>query len=222
MIEIKSNDKKNMIIYVGTLLVGLLIVYLTSKSEPMNNNTQAAYVLGLLLAALGGFCMVYQQSYNSKVDPVQKNLVHISKNAAFGTIKKIIPFSEISRTAVYYIGDYDSRSFHLKFILKNNEELQTGRWSSDEREIKLLAEKIAQTIGCSHPDVPVETNISHEIENAFFAAAISFSLYAIYYSTRVGPMCPAMWFGTFPSFFILIGWLCSYQIIRRLRKQYAK
>jgi hypothetical protein len=222
MIKIQSNDKKNLIVHVVVFLIGLLFIYLTSRAEnPMTDDLQAAYLLGLLLAGLGGFCLVYQQSYLTTIDPVQKAVIHLGRNTFFGVSRQIVPFSEVARIDVHYIGDYDSRSYHLKIVLKNNQELQTGKWSSDEEEMKLLAREIAEVIRCDHPAVPLPTSIAREIENALYALFIIFALYAVYYRIQIGSFTKGMWFGSFPGFFIILGWLSVYQIIRRLRKQYA-
>lgn len=222
MIRVESNDKKNLITHTAVFAVGLLFIYLTSRAEQMTSDIQAAYLLGLMLAGLGGFCLVYQQSYVTTVDPIQKLLTHAGRNTFFGTSRRVVPFSEIACFAVYFLGDYDSQSFHLKIVLKNKEELQTGKWSFDEEEIKGLAQKMAQLVQCDHPAVPLKTNIAREIENALYAAFVVLGFYIFYYGMQVGPLNPGMWFGTLPGFFIVFGWLSCYQIIRRLRKQYSK
>lgn len=222
MIRIESNDKKNLVVSIAVFLVGLLFMKLTSGPDELTGDRQAAFLLGFMLAAIGGLNLIYRQRFVTEINPDQKVISHFSHNALFGKSVKKIPFSEVARVAVHFIGDYESRSYHLSLILKDGEKLQTGKWTSDEQELKTFAKDIADVMGCKSPPVPLQTNYAREIENVLLAGFVAIAAYAVYYKFQAGSLNKAMWICPASGFFILISWLICYQIIHRFRKQYSK
>ncbi|MBI5547995.1 MAG: hypothetical protein HY901_29280 [Deltaproteobacteria bacterium] len=202
--QVTSNTGKTGAMAVGCVVVGVLFLWLTRHAAVGDGDTAAAKWLGVLLAGIGLAGLLFMEEVVTTVDPAQRRLV-IDRRMWWSRTQQVVPFNEIESVRVVKIGSRSdgTPSFWLQIERKHGRACATGRWSLSEAEIGQLAERLAAEVGCSRqggaPSAPAPAAAIHLIAAALGAVA----LYALWFRMRVGPWCPAMWFGTAPPVFIL-------------------
>jgi|GEM_PF-6252697 len=222
---IESNTKKNNLISVVLLIVGLTFLLLTAKIDNPDRNQKAAYLLGLLLSSLSGVALINQDQRKIEVQSNKNRVVYTQKSLFGAEEVRMIPFNHLQLIGVTGIGRRDiggARSYFIYLKLKNGETISTGYSSFDEHKTKELAAEIAQAIGCEHSPVPIRPLDSELIENAILAGFIAALSWMIFYRFKIGPWCEAMWFGTAPGLFMLSVGISSYYFLKIIRRKYKK
>jgi hypothetical protein len=73
--QIESSSGKGLLLAVGSLLVGILFVWLTSRIAVQDSNTTAAMWLGVLLAGVGLAGLIFDERIVTTVDPASVGYV---------------------------------------------------------------------------------------------------------------------------------------------------
>lgn len=211
---ITSNTTKSTALAVGCLLTGALFLWLTRNASTTDSNAAAAMWLGVLLAAVGVVAIVFSEEVEVVIDPSEQRL-SIERRTRWSTQRSELSFLDVESVNVVKIGTSSdgTPSYWIQIRLRDNTTLATGRWSTDQTEINLLAEKIANDIGCAcrHGSPPAPIAFFHIVG----AALGSILFYAVYYRARVGPLGMAMWLGTAPPVILLITFAALLGLLRR-------
>ena len=222
---IESDKKKNNLISVIGLVIGLIFLFLTAKIENPNQNQKAAYLLGLLISSLAGISLVNQDKRKTEIQAEKKRVVFTRKSFFGGEEIRVIPFDLVKWVGVTGVGRRDvasTRTYFIYITLKEGKTIRTGYSSFDEYGTKELAAEIARTIGCDHSATPIPPLDSEVIENVILAGFIAALAWAIVYRIKIGPWSQAMWFGTSAGIFMLSSAISFYYILMIIRRKYEK
>lgn len=211
---IRSNEK-NLNLYLMIMgFLGLLLIFLVSGHKEESINTLSAYLLGILLISLALGIFIYSEKVSIQIDTKLKNL-KFHKKSLFEIRNYTLKFEEIDSVQVVSIGRNHRGivSYHLVIMLKNGRREAPGRFSLDQSEIILDAERLADAIGCKL----ISDRKNNQLTGIHYllAAMGSVLIYAIWYKSTVGPFCMAMWFGTAPVFVIGFSFLALVRVLRR-------
>ena len=212
--QIKSSSQKGFAVAVGSLLAGLLFLWLTLHIPARDSNTTAAMWLGVLLVGVGLAAIILAEEIVTTVDPEQRCL-RINCQRRWGSVSVTVPFDEVVSVNVARVGSHsDGTPSHWLQIERQGGKIHsTGRWSTNEPEIRRLAERLSEQIGCEcRGGVPLSPASAGRVAAAAVGALV---LYAAWFRFSVGPWCPAMWFGTAPPVFILAGFALLLGLFRR-------
>jgi hypothetical protein len=215
--RITSNTRKTLALAAGSLLLGLLLVWLAGGARVGGSNATAAMWLGILLAALGVAAFVFAENLVVTVDTSERRLV-IDRFTRWGNSRTLLPFVDVESIRVAKLGSGadGTPSYWLQVHCRRGEVYRTGRWSTDEAEINELAEQVADAVGCaSRKGTPARPGTSVPLVTAAAALGAA-ALYALWYRLAVGPWCPAMWFGTAPPVIILLAFSVLLGFLRRI------
>ena len=202
--KIQSNTGKGLVMASGSLLVGLVFIWLTCRIPTPDSNTAAAMWLGVLLVGAGLAAIILGEDVVTTVDPGQRCL-RLDCRRRWGSVSLTVPFDDVVSVNVARVGSRSdgTPSFWLQIKCAGGKIHSTGRWSTNEGEIRRLAERLADEIGCQcQGGYPLNPASAGHIIAAAIGAVV---FYAAWFRFSVGPWCPAMWFGTAPPVFILTG-----------------
>jgi len=201
----------------GSLLVGVLFIWLACKIPVHDSNTVAAMWLGILLAALGLAGIILAEGVVTTVYPEQRCL-RIERRWRWGKRTLLVPFDAVASVNIARVGSHSdgTPSFCLQIERQDGKTISTGRWSTNQAEMRQLAERLSSEIGCRCRGgekllIPVA------LGNVAVALAAAVALYAGWFYFSVGPWCPAMWFGTTPPVLILTAFAVLLALLRRIR-----
>jgi hypothetical protein len=212
--QIESSSGKGLLLAVGSLFVGILFIWLTSRITVQDSNTTAAMWLGVLLAGVGLAGLIFDERIVTTVDPEERCL-RIDCRRRWGSISLTVPFDEVVSVNVARVGSHSdgTPSFWLQIERQGGKVHSTGRWSTNEAEIGRLAGRLAEEIGCEcQGGNPLNPATAGHVIAAAIGAVV---LYAAWFRFSAGPWCPAMWFGTAPPVFILAGFALLLGLFRR-------
>jgi len=212
--QIKSSSQKGFIVAVGSLLVGLLFLWLTWRVPAQDSNTTAAMWLGVLLVGVGLSAIILDEEIVTTVDPGQRCL-RMDCRRRWGSVSVTVPFEEVESVSVARVGSRrdGNPSFWLQIHRQGGKVFSTGWWSMSEAETLRLAERLSNEIGCERRGgIPLSPASAGRIAAAAIGAVV---LYAAWFRFSIGPWCPGMWFGTAPPFFILTGFALLLGLFRR-------
>ena len=214
-----SNKKSSLWLGVFISILGILILYLTSRSTDLNSNQAAARGLGLLLFILGVAAVIFVEDIKTTIDPIKKTIDY-QMTTRFSSRRRKILFSEVESVRVSRVGHHGSSrtpAYMASLVLKSKEILRTGRWSILEDEIQQLADEISMMIGCERSGLP-QINTSKEAQNFILSLILGILTWVIYYRLKIGPLCPAMWGGNAPAVVILSSFLSFLHLLRHLSR----
>lgn len=220
---IESNTGKNNTIAILVLGLGILFLLLTAKIENPDRNQKAAYLLGILLSSVGGIALLTQDKRKVFIQPNDRQVFYTHRSTFSQEIVRAIHFDEINLVGVSRIGRNGPTRTPAYFVyvqLRSGELIKTGYFTYFEAEANELAIQAAQMIGCATSPIPIPPVDSEIFENIFLSVVIAAAIWAIYYRVKIGPWCPAMWFGTAPAFFILLDAWGTYYLLLTLRRKY--
>jgi len=212
--QIESSSGKGLLMAVGSLLAGLLFIWLTCRIPVQDSNTAAAMWLGILLAGLGLAAIILAEEIVTTVDPGER-CVRLDCRRRWGNVSLTVPFDEVVSVNVAKVGSRSdgTPSFWLQIERVGGKVFSTGRWSTNEAEIQRLAERLSAGIGCEcRGGVPLGPASVLRVAAAATGAVV---VYAIWFRFSVGPWCPAMWFGTAPPVFVLAAFAVLLGLFRR-------
>ena len=212
--QIESSSGKGLLMAVCSLLVGLLFIWLTCRIPVQDSNTVAAMWLGILLAGLGLAAIILAEEIVTTVDPGER-CVRLDCRRRWGNVSLTVPFDEVVSVNVAKVASRSdgTPSFWLQIERVGGKVFSTGRWSTNEAEIRRLAERLSAEIGCEcRGGVPLSPASVLRVAAAAIGAVV---VYAIWFRFSVGPWCPAMWFGTAPPVFILAAFAVLLGLFRR-------
>jgi len=200
----------------GSLLVGLLFIWLTCRIPVQDSNTVAAMWLGVLLVGVGLAAMIWAEEVVTTVDPEQR-VLRFDCRRRWGNVSMTVPFDDVASVNVARVGSRSdgTPSFWLQIERVGGKAFSTGRWSLSETEIRRMAERLSAEIGCEcrgGGGMPLSPASVGRVATAAIGAVI---LYAAWFRYSIGPWCPAMWFGTAPPAFILTGFALLLGLFRR-------
>ena len=198
----------------GSLMVGLLFIWLTCRIPVQDSNTVAAMWLGVMLIAVGLAAIILREEVVTTVDPGQRSL-RIDLRRRWGSVSVTLPFDNVVSVNVARVGSRSdgTPSFWLQIESASGKVFSTGRWSTNETEIRQLAERLSAEIGCEcRGGMPLSPASAGRVVAAAIGAVV---LYAAWFRFSVGPLCPAMWFGTAPPVFTLAGFALLLGLFRR-------
>lgn len=200
----------------GSLLVGLLFIWLTCRIPVQDSNTVAAMWLGVMLIAVGLAAIILGEEVVTVVDPGQRVLT-LDSRRRWGSVSVTMPFDDVASVNVARVGSRSdgTPSFWLQIGRADGKVFSTGRWSLSETEIRQLAERLSAAIGCEcrgGGGMPLSPASVGRVAAAAIGAVI---LYAAWFRFSAGPWCPAMWFGTAPPVFILTCFALLLGLFRR-------
>jgi len=216
---IYSNKKSSVWLGVLISILGLSILYLTSRITNLNSNEAAARGLGLLLFIIGIGAIVFVEDITTTIDPIKKTIDY-QMTTRFSSSRRKILFSEVESVRVSRVGHHGSSrtpAYMTSLVLKSKENLRTGRWSILENEIQQLADEMSMMIGCERSGLP-QINTSKDAQNFILSLILGVLTWVIYYRLKVGPLCPAMWGGTAPAIVILSSFLSFLHLLRHLSR----
>ena len=199
---------------VGSILVGLLFIWLTCHIPARDSNAMAAMWLGVLLVGVGLAAIILAGEVLTTVDPGQRCL-RMDCKRRWGGVSVTVPFEEVESVNVARVGPRrnGTPSFWLQIQRQGGKVLSTGWWSMSESETRRLAERLSNQIGCEcRGGVPLNPASAGHVVVAAVGAVV---FYAVWFRFSVGPWCPAMWFGTAPPVFILTGFALVLGLLRR-------
>jgi hypothetical protein len=202
--QIESSSGKGGLLAVGSLLAGILFLWLTSRIAVQDSNTTAAMWLGVLLAGVGLAGLIFDERIVTTVDP-GKRCLRIDCRRRWGSVTLTVPFDEVGSVNVVRVGSHSdgTPSYWLQIERQGGRVHSTGRWSTNDAEIRRLAGRLAGEIGCDcRGGNPLNPATATHVLAAAVGAVV---LYAVWFRFSAGPWCPAMWFGTAPPVIILAG-----------------
>jgi hypothetical protein len=214
--KISSDPKKGLLLAIGCFVVGCLILWMAGRIPTQDSNTLAGIWLGALLAGLGLAGVILDEVVSTTVHPNQKFL-EIDSRRRWGKSRVVISFDEIASINVVRVGDRTdgTPTFWLQIERQDRKRFFTGGWSTSEREMGFLAERLAEEIGCDrHGGNPPNPASVGQVASSLIGAVI---LYVMWYRLVVGDWCMAMWFGTFPPIFLLLAFSGLLLIFRSYR-----
>jgi hypothetical protein len=168
---IESGKKKNILISIIFLVVGLIFLYFTAKVENPNRNQRAAFYLGLLLSSLSGLALINQDERTTEVDSNSKRFIYTRNSLIGGKEVRVVPFDQVKKVGVTRVGrrgPIPTQSYFIYIQLVNGRTIRTGYSSFDEYGTKELAAEMAHTIGCEHSPTPIAPLDIEMIENAIY------------------------------------------------------
>jgi len=200
----------------GSLLVGLLFIWLTCRIPVQDSNTVAAMWLGVMLIAVGLAAIILAEEVVTTVDPGERCL-RIDCRRRWGSVSMTVPFDDVVSVNVARVGSRSdgTPSFWLQIERAGGKAFSTGRWSLSETEIRRLAERLSAEIGCGCRGGGGMRLSPASVGRVAAAAIGAVVLYAAWFRFSAGPWCPAMWFGTAPPVFILVGFAMLLGLFRR-------
>lgn len=163
-------------------------------------NTSASILIFILLAA-GIFYFLWKEKVEIDIDK-EKRFVKIKKTNRFRSTLRLVAFDSIETIFVRKIGrEHKGIAFYLvMFELVSGENISTGSFFTNRGEAQSQADLWAYEMGTKSHQMPfLPSAWDFPLPIAF---GVSLLFYVIYYRLTVGPLCPAMWFGTLPPFFI--------------------
>ena len=214
--QIKSSSRKGFAAAVGSLLVGLLFIWLTWRLPAHDSNVTAAMWLGVLLVGLGLAAIILAEEVVTTVDPEQRSL-RMDCKRRMGSVSVMLPFEEVESVNVARVGSCSdgTPSFWLQIQRQGGKVVSTGWWSLSEAEARRLAERLAAGIGCEcRGGMPLGSASVGHVAAAAVGAVV---LYAVWFRFSVGPWCPAMWFGPAAPVFVLAAFAVLLGLFRRFR-----
>ena len=212
--QIESNTGKSLVLAAGSLLAGALFIWLTCRIPTQDSNTAAAMWLGVLLAGVGLAAIIWAEDVVTVVDPNERAL-NFKFRRRTGTVSETVSFDDVASVNVARVGSRSdgTPSFWLQVVRLDGKRFSTGRWSTDVAEIRRLAERLADEIGCEcGGSIPPAAASAGRVVAAALCAVV---LYAVWFRFNAGPWCPAMWFGFGPPFFVLTVFSILLCLLRR-------
>jgi hypothetical protein len=209
---IRSNKSSDSFVAFVVALMGAAMAVLARHSV-YDRNGRAAYWLGCLLLTAGVGGLIWSEEIELTVDP-QRRVLRFRTQNRWTTKEVLIPFSEVDCVNVSRVGKVSNgmERYFLSVWLKNGKRALTGKWSLDQEEMLSLAEQLARAIGC-------ETKSGLRVysvgaQRLIVAGVIAVGLYAAWFRLRVGPWCPAMWFGSAPPLLIIVFFFTVRSVMR--------
>jgi hypothetical protein len=215
--QVVSNTQKSGAVAAGVAALGALFLWLTRGVAEGDSNGAAAMWLGVLLAAVGLAGLIFLEDVVVTVDPTRRSL-RLEKRTRWGKTSTELLFRAVESVQVAKIGSRSdgTPSYWLQIQTRGGRVVSTGRWSLDQAEMERLAEQLAAEIGCAYQAgrAPAPTGTAH----LAYAGAGAVLLYAAWYRVKIGPWCPAMWFGAAPALFVLVGFAGLLGLLRRFSR----
>ena len=212
--QIKSSSQKGFAVAVGSLLVGMLFLWLTCRIPSHDSNTAAAMWLGVLLVGVGLAAIILAEEVVTTVD-LEQRCLRMDCRRRWGSVSVTVPFEDVESVNVARVGSRSdgTPSFWLQIERRGKKVFSTGWWSINESETRRLAERLSAEIGCEcRGGMPLNPASAGHVAAAAIGAVV---LYAAWFRFSVGPWCPGMWFGTAPPVFILAGFALLLGLFRR-------
>ncbi|MFL5812296.1 MAG: hypothetical protein ACJ763_01865 [Bdellovibrionia bacterium] len=212
---IQSNSKLLRGYLAGLGALGMAVIYLTRSRVQDSPNTLAAYWLGILLLSVAVGTYLFFEDTIIRVDSSIRSLV-ILKKGRLTKSSSVVPYDEISAVQVATIGSAHRGvvTHHLVIQLKNGKRVTPGRFSTDQAEIIEVAQRLARETGSEciigRRLVPLTT------PRYVLSAVGAVLVYVLWYRFKVGPWCPAMWYGSAPPVIIALSFFGLLGISRRL------
>ncbi|MBY0385892.1 hypothetical protein K2X05_12105 [bacterium] len=158
------------------------------------------YLLGLI-ALIVFFYLLWNEKIRFEIDEAKKRILYYKKNRFYQRLK-VIPFHQVESVGIRKVGR-EHKGIVIYFVdirLKNGGTLRTDIKSFSREDIQQEADRLAQQLSVPSAQL-FFTSMSREI---LFLVSLIFAVagYVLYYRATVGVPCVAMWFGTFPIFFI--------------------
>lgn len=215
---IKTDKKKNIVMGLVTFAIGALFVYLVHGVGTPTRNQNAALLLGYLLIFIGGSGIVLNEEIETQIDTKRKMIRSNAKNL-FTNNSRLIPFSLIAHTALARVGRASNIThfYFLIFVLKSGESIQTGYFNMSQSEAFQEATRLAQEVGCEASQHNI-ANPEKNTTNFILALAAGVIFYALYFRSKIGPWCPAMWAGNAPPLIIISATWATFVLLRQIRK----
>lgn len=220
----KSNSQMTKALSLGALVLGLVLFFLSRHSA--HPEASSALWLGYFLIACGPIFWLFIDDVSVWVDDKTEALQIEKKNFFHHSLNRF-SFAEVECVRALRMGRTQGPlSYQLVIVLKNSQQINTGRWSFDQSEITHEAETLAQILKCKTEFglivQAMDSNINiagFSIHQIILAIVISVVMYAIWYRCQVGAWCPAMWHGTAPVVIIGLGFVASLRVLRRIPRE---
>ena len=147
--RLESKPAANMLLYVVTIVAGLLLMYLARDFGHGGSNVLCGFLLGCLLAAVGIMAMVVGESRTIELDEQRSRIVLDVRRRVGGGRQIIIPFGDIKGFGIGMQGKASagSRFYDVVVRLNSGREIYLfGGCVFDGRMNRERVEGIRQTL----------------------------------------------------------------------------
>ncbi len=120
----ESSPGIQMVLSVGCTAVGLVLaIGFYAPGRPVTANTQAGFLLGLLLLVIGVMGLLVQGKQTVVIDPATRRIT-VEDKTLLGSKRRVIKFQEIGEIHVGYLGKTSNfvRNYYLSLRLKSGED----------------------------------------------------------------------------------------------------
>lgn len=118
----RSNLLKQTLAGAACTIVGLVLAIGFRHFSHLRSDQGAGFMLGILLCVIGVAGLVTARSQTVTVDPRTRRII-VEDSSAFGRKQRVIPFNDIQRIAVGYLGKKSNGVTWYYLVLK----LASGR-----------------------------------------------------------------------------------------------
>ncbi|MDD2499743.1 MAG: hypothetical protein PHN92_02865 [Geobacter sp.] len=123
--KLESQPASNTLLYVVTIVVGLVLMFLARDFSHAGTNVLSGFLLGCMLFGLGVLGMLIGETRSVELDEQHKRVVLDVKRRVGGSRQVVIPFGEIRSLGIGMQGKASSgsRFYDLVITSKNGKEV---------------------------------------------------------------------------------------------------
>jgi hypothetical protein len=117
--KLESKPAANMLLYVVTIAIGLLLMYLARDFRSGGTNVLCGFLLGCMLAGLGMLGVAVGESRTVELDERRKSIV-LDVRRRVGSRQIIIPFSDIKGFGIGLQGKASAGTRYYDVVVRLN------------------------------------------------------------------------------------------------------
>lgn len=116
--RLESKPTVNMLLYIVTSAVGLILMYLARDFSHGGTNVLCGFLLGCMLAVIGVMAMVLGESRTIELDEQQKRIVLEVRRRIGSSRTIVIPFRDINNIGIGMQGKASSGTRHYDVVIR--------------------------------------------------------------------------------------------------------
>lgn len=118
----QSKAAANLGLYLASIAVGLLLIWLTRDLGHAGTNQKAGFLLGCLLFVLGAIALVIGESRTVELDERHRMIILDARRRIGGNRRIEIPFSDIRGFSIGRQGDSSDGSVYYDLVVNLNND----------------------------------------------------------------------------------------------------